>query len=89
MKIASVADVKAHLSAYLRETQHGPVIITRNGRPSAVLLPIEDEAELERLILAYSPKFRAIIEQSKRSIDTNGGLLHEDFWKAAEVGVVD
>jgi prevent-host-death family protein len=31
MKIASVADVKAHLSAYLKESQEGPVIVTRNG----------------------------------------------------------
>jgi hypothetical protein len=32
MKIASVADVKARLSAYLEETQEGPVIVTRNGQ---------------------------------------------------------
>jgi hypothetical protein len=31
MKIASVADVKARLSAYLRECQEGPVIGDRKG----------------------------------------------------------
>ncbi len=33
MKIASVADVKAKLSAYLRGSQEGPVVVTRNGKP--------------------------------------------------------
>jgi hypothetical protein len=31
MKIASVGDVKARLSAYLKESLAGPVILTRNG----------------------------------------------------------
>ena len=43
MKIASVADVKARLSAYLKETEQGPVIVTRNGKAVAVLLAITDE----------------------------------------------
>lgn len=81
MKIASVADVKARFSEFMRATRFGPVIITKNGRPSAVLLPIESEAELERLILAYSPRFRAVIEQSKRSINVDGGLTHDELWE--------
>lgn len=31
MKIASVADGKAYFSAYMKETEAGPVMITRNG----------------------------------------------------------
>lgn len=39
MKIAALADVKAHLSAYVDEcVNEGPVIITRNGKAAAVLL---------------------------------------------------
>jgi prevent-host-death family protein len=89
MKIASVADVKAHFSEFLRETRSGPVIITKNGRPSAVLLPTENETELERLILAYSPRFREIIEQSKQSIETSGGLAHKEFWDDIESAPAD
>jgi len=43
MKIRSLADVKAHLSAYVREAVEGPVVITRNGRPVAVLLAVDDQ----------------------------------------------
>jgi len=60
MKIASVADVKARLSAYMQACEEGPVIITRNGKPAAVLLAVQDEDELERLVLAYSPKFQTL-----------------------------
>ena len=55
MKIAAEADVKARLSAYLNESQHGPVIITRNGKAVAVLLAVTDEDELERLVIGQTP----------------------------------
>ena len=84
MKIASVADVKAKLSAYLKETQRGPVIVTRNGKPVAVLLAVTDEDELERLILAHSPKFQAILDKSRRQIEETGGIPHADFWREVE-----
>ncbi len=45
MKIASVADMKARLSAYLKESQEGPVIVTRNGKAVAVLLAVTDDDE--------------------------------------------
>src|SRR5439155_22837068 len=53
MKIASVAEVKARLSAYLRASAEGPVVVTRNGKAVAVLLGVHDDEELERLILAH------------------------------------
>src|SRR5438477_5376822 len=81
MKIASVADVKARLSAYLKESQQGPVIVTRNGKPVAVLLAVTDEDELERLVLAHSPKFQAILDKSLRQIEETGGIPHEQFWR--------
>ena len=57
MKIASVADVKARFSGFLKASEQGPVIVTKNGKPVALLLSVTDEDEIERLILAYSPKF--------------------------------
>jgi len=68
VKIASVAEVKARLSAYLNASQEGPVIVTRNGKPVAVLLAVQDDEELERLLLAYSPRLRSILEASREEI---------------------
>lgn len=82
MKIAPLADVKARLSAYLEECEtEGPVIITRNGKAVALLLAPKDEEDLERLILAHSPRFQALIEKSRRSIKAGKGVSHEEFWK--------
>ena len=74
MRMASVADVKARLSTYLKETQEGPVIVTRNGKAVAVLVAVTDEDELERLVLAYSPKFQALLDKSRRRFTRPGGF---------------
>ena len=84
MKIASVADVKARLSAYLRESQEGPVVVTRNGKAVAVLLAVTDDGELERLLLGHSPKFQALLDKSRRQIEDTGGIPHEQFWGELE-----
>ena len=81
MKIASVADIKARLSAYLKETEKGPVVVTRNGKAVAVLLAVTDDDELERLVLAHSPKFQALLDKSRRQIEETGGIPHEQFWR--------
>jgi prevent-host-death family protein len=84
MKIASVADVKARLSSYLRDSQDGPVIVTRNGKAVAVLVAVTDEEELERLVLAHSPKFQALLDKSRRQIEETGGIPHDEFWRQVE-----
>ena len=86
MKIASVADVKAHFSAFLQDSKKGPVVVTRNGRPAAVLLAVEDEDELERLALAYSPKLQKILALARKQIKDHSGIGHADFWKEMEEG---
>jgi prevent-host-death family protein len=85
MKTASVADVKARLGDYLKATQHGPVVLTRNGKPVAVLLAVTDEEELARLAQAHSPKFRAIVQKSMQQIRAGKGIPHDEFWRQVEV----
>ncbi|RMF29107.1 MAG: type II toxin-antitoxin system Phd/YefM family antitoxin [Chloroflexi bacterium] len=84
MKIASVAEVKAKFSGYLRMSREGPVVVTKNGKPVAVLLAVEDEEELERLLLAYSPKLRRILEIAEREIREGRGKTHQEFWAEVE-----
>lgn len=84
MKIASIAQVKARFSAYIKESQSGPVVVTCNGRPAAVLLNIVDEDELEGLLLAYSPKFQALLHTAREEIRATGGIPHDEFWQQVE-----
>lgn len=80
MKIASVADVKAKFSGYLKASEQGPVVVTKNGKPVAVLLSVTDENEIERMLLAYSPKFQAILDVAEQQIREGKGIKHKKFW---------
>ncbi len=84
MRIAPVAEVKAQFSAYLKASVEGPIVVTRHGKPVAVLLSVEDEEELERLVLAYTPKFRMILDTAREQIRETGGIEHEEFWRDME-----
>lgn len=84
MKITSVADMKSQFSSYIKETEEGPVVVTRNGKPVAVLLGVTDEEELERLVLAYSPKFTSILEAGRKRIRAGKGIPHDEFWRGID-----
>ena len=85
MKIASIADVKARLSAYLQEAEAtGPVIITRNGKAVAVLVAPEDDDDLEGLVLSRSSRFKSILDRSRASIKAGKGMTDRSFWEATK-----
>ena len=79
MKVASVADIKANFSAYVKASGHGPVVITRNG--NAVAAPLGEDEDLERLMLGYSPKLRKILAASRARGSAGQALAHEWFWR--------
>jgi prevent-host-death family protein len=81
MRIASVAEIKSQLSSFLKASEMGPIVVTRNGRPVAVIVGVHDEDEIERLLMAYSPRLQAILEASRKQIREGDVLNHEEFWK--------
>ena len=84
MRVASLAEVKAKLSMYLKEAKEsGPVVITRNGRAVAVILAPVDDDDLERILLSRSPRFQALLNKSRESIRVGNAVSHEEFWKKA------
>jgi prevent-host-death family protein len=82
MKIATAAKVKTNFNIYLEECEEGPVIVTKNGRPVAVLIAVIDDEELERLVLAHTPRFRRLLDAAEQRIQKTGGVKHDDFWKS-------
>jgi len=84
MRIASVADVKAKFSGYLKASEKGPVVVTKNGRPVAMILSVTSEDEIERMALAYSPKFQGILEVAEQQMREGKAIKHEDFWREIE-----
>lgn len=88
MKIVSVADIKSQFSAFLKASERGPIVVTRNGKPVAALVSVqdedEDEDELERLLMAHSPRLQAILNESRRQIRQGDVLSHDEFWQEVE-----
>ncbi|NOU11021.1 MAG: type II toxin-antitoxin system Phd/YefM family antitoxin [Nitrospira sp.] len=72
MRLASVKDVKNKLSDYLKKAEREDIIITKNGRPTAVLHHLGDD-DLEDYVVEHDPKFRKIIEKRWRAYSVRGG----------------
>jgi prevent-host-death family protein len=66
MKVRAMRDAKTGLSATLDEAQRERVLITRNGKPSAIVIGVEGR-DFEDVLLMSNPKFWQLIEASRRN----------------------
>ena len=80
MKIAPLAQVKDQFSAYIVESQKSPVVITKNGKPVAMLTGLNEDDDLETLVLAHNPRLVQILEQAREQVRRTGGIPHKEFW---------
>jgi prevent-host-death family protein len=81
MKIAPLAEVKDQLSAYIDSSRESPIVVTRNGKPVALLTPILGDEDLDRLLLAHDPKFLGLLEAARERVRSGRSLTSEKFWK--------
>ena len=84
MKIAPLAEVKDHFSAYIDESRESPVVVTRNGRPVAMLIAIEDEDDLDSLLMVHNPRFLQLLEEARRRVRVTGGVPLDEFRRRLE-----
>jgi PHD/YefM family antitoxin component YafN of YafNO toxin-antitoxin module len=84
VKVATQKEVAADFAGYVKATKQGPVIVTDNGKPVAVLLRSEGEDDLERLLMGHSPKLQSILEAARKRFREGRGIPHETFWKEVE-----
>jgi prevent-host-death family protein len=85
VKVATVADIKANFSAYLRASEQGPVVVTRNGKPVAALVGVGEAEDLERLLMAHSPQLQAILDAARDRFRKGEGIRSKAFWNEMEV----
>jgi prevent-host-death family protein len=84
LKTASAAKFAAQFNDYLEASREQPVLITRNGKPVAVLLAVQDRAEAERLAVGRARTLRSIFEEAHEQIQKGGGIPHDQFWREVE-----
>jgi prevent-host-death family protein len=89
VKVASQQQVAANFADYVKASQKGPVVVTDNGEPVAVLLKATGKDDLERLLMGHSEKLQAILQaarqrfreggaQNVETVSTSGTQRHAD-----------
>lgn len=80
MKIESLREVKAKLSKIVNELpSERSVVITKNGRPCAVLFPVTDETDLETMLLAHRKDFWQLLDRAHKEGEKKGFTKFEDL----------
>lgn len=78
MKTVEKELATASLADYTDEAEREPVVVTRDGKPIAALVAIEN-ADLETVSLSTNPKFLALIERSRARQSAEGGISSEEM----------
>lgn len=80
MTVASQQQVAASFADYVKASQKGPVVVTNNGGPVAVLLTAKGKEDLERLLMGHSEKLQSILQAARQRFREGRGIPHERFW---------
>ena len=73
MKVENIKEVKARFNRIVSELPtEGSVIITKNGRPCAVLMPITEDTDLEIVALSQNKRFWKLYDSAVEKADKEG-----------------
>jgi prevent-host-death family protein len=80
VKIQNIREVKAKLSEIVGGLPtEGSVIITKNGRPCAVLMPVTEETDLEVVALSQNRAFWRLYDQALVRAEEEGWTPLEEL----------
>jgi len=71
MKVVALREAKASLSGYIEKAQQDQVLITKHGKPAALVIGVEGQ-ELEDLLTVGNSRFWEMVEARRRSSRTVG-----------------
>lgn len=77
MKTVEMDQATQTLGECAREVGAEPLVVTQQGRPVAVLLPLEN-ADMESVALSSNPQFVELIERSRSRLAAEGGVSSEE-----------
>jgi len=65
MKIESLREVRNNFSEVIESLDKtGPVVVTKNGKGRALLIPIDDDTDIETLVLSNSRRFWQLFDKA-------------------------
>lgn len=83
MKFIGLKEAKAHLSEFVDAAQHDRVLITRRGKPAALVIGIEGQ-DVEQVILGSDVEFWKMIQERRKRAAT---LTSADIRRHFGIGV--
>jgi len=78
MKFVALRELKINPSAVLDRGKKESLIVTRNGKPAAALVPL-DEDTLDEFIMANHPTFRKETEAAIAEYRRKGGIGQKEM----------
>ena len=80
MKIENVREVKAKLNRLISELpKTGSVVITKNGKACAALMPITEDTDLEALALSQNKRFWRMFDAAYERGEREGWVELDDL----------
>jgi len=65
VRIENIREVKARFSRYLKDlSKTGSVVVSKNGRPCAALVPVAEDTDLEALALSLNKRSWNLIDNA-------------------------
>lgn len=77
MKRVPLSEVKDDLSRYVQLAAREEIVVTRHGRPAAVLIGFENDDDWFDYQLEHDPRFIARMEAARRSFEAGRGISIE------------
>ena len=87
MKRVPLSEVKDDLSRYVDLATREAIVVTRHGRPAAVLIGFEDDDDWFEYQLEHDPRFVARMENARRNLEAGRGISLEETRK--QLGLAD
>jgi len=78
MKTVEIKCATASLVEFVEAQETQPVLLTIDGQPAAVLVPVCG-TDAESVSLSMNPQFLAIIERSRKRHEQEGGISAEEM----------
>jgi antitoxin (DNA-binding transcriptional repressor) of toxin-antitoxin stability system len=79
MKAIEISEVSA-LAPHVQPGCSEPLLLTDHGRVVATVVPA-DEDDAHSMLLSINPTFGAILERSRRRLESEGGLSSDEVRK--------
>ncbi len=86
-KILPITEVKKDLLSIVKKIQNlgGSIAITKNGKPVAVLMSLEEyEGLMETLEILSDTELMKILNQSRAEWEQGKLISHEDVWRETQ-----